>query len=446
MIKNREQHLIRKIRSLCAQLESEIDAKENGQANQQDTMGTINYKELLEMSADYYWTFDPNANMIQFLYIKGRTSQDMPVSVSYTTILKAIPTDQQKVISDAFLHLLQGESKEEVFQFQRVHGDLTYEMEASCRAFMDGQIKKVMGICKLYNKYSRSQRQTVQEEEKFNVLMSLSNMFIWEYDVKEDTFLANASLFHKLKIDEGTYSFEEAVDLLGMPKLNDLKQHIMDDNLTGHAIVHVKPKGNPMDYIFETNYKPIKDKHGRYQMIIGTMEDITEKEILKTNASKDPLTNSYNRRTADMTLHSSFEKFMNGEDFYTLIFFDIDNFKSINDSYGHDMGDYVLRHVCEVITKEIRNSDMLCRWGGDEFLLICTGISKENIYAYIDRLRKLIDNTEFAFNKEKVHVTVSMGAAYYYHSDVTFDQAMKRADRSVYKSKLAGRNKVCILK
>ena len=260
MIENREQHLIRKIRSLCAQLESEIDAKENGQANQQDTMGTINYKELLEMSADYYWTFDPNANMIQFLYIKGRTSQDMPVSVSYTTILKAIPTDQQKVISDAFLHLLQGESKEEVFQFQRVHGDLTYEMEASCRAFMDGQIKKVMGICKLYNKYSRSQRQTVQEEEKFNVLMSLSNMFIWEYDVKEDTFLANASLFHKLKIDEGTYSFEEAVDLLGMPKLNDLKQHIMDDNLTGHAIVHVKPKGNPMDYIFETNYKPIKDK------------------------------------------------------------------------------------------------------------------------------------------------------------------------------------------
>ena len=104
MIENREQHLIRKIRSLCAQLESEIDAKENGQANQQDTMGTINYKELLEMSADYYWTFDPNANMIQFLYIKGRTSQDMPVSVSYTTILKAIPTDQQKVISDAFLH------------------------------------------------------------------------------------------------------------------------------------------------------------------------------------------------------------------------------------------------------------------------------------------------------------------------------------------------------
>ena len=98
------------------------------------------------------------------------------------------------------------------------------------------------------------------------------------------------------------------------------------------------------------------------------------------------------------------------------------------------------------IEKEIRSSDMLFRWGGDEFLLICSGISKENIYAYIERLRRLIESSDFVFDGNRVQVTLSIGAAYYYKSDHDCQDALKRADRSVYKAKLAGRNKVCILK
>lgn len=446
MIDTREKLLIDKIRSLCSQLEEEANARDKVEAPIDGTAESLKLKALAEMSCDYYWVFDSNTSMIEFFYIRGKANEEMPICKSYTSVIKSVPAEQQKLISDAFIRLFHGENKEEIIHVDSMSKQTAYQLELICRTFTDVTMVKILGVTRIRHRISQQELNCVQEEEKFNVLMSLSNMFIWEYDVREDTFLANASLFHKLKLEERKYDFQEAVEVLGMPKLHEVKKRLINGELSGHGIIHIKPKNNPMDYIFETNYKPIKDKYGKCQMLIGTMEDITEKEILKTNASKDPLTNSYNRRTADMTLHSSFEKFKNGEDFYTLIFFDIDNFKRINDSFGHDMGDYVLRHVCEVISKEIRSSDMLCRWGGDEFLLICTGISKENIYAYIDRLRKLIEYTEFSFNMEKVNVTVSMGAAYYYHSDTTFEQAMKRADRSVYKSKLAGRNKVCILK
>lgn len=119
--------------------------------------------------------------------------------------------------------------------------------------------------------------------------------------------------------------------------------------------------------------------------------------------------------------------------------------KGGHDKFGHDMGDFVLKAVCDTITKEIRNSDMLFRWGGDELLLICSGISKENIYANIDRIRTIIENEKFEYNGEKIHLTVSIGAAYFYKNDIDEKQAVKHAERSLYKAKLAGRNKVCIL-
>lgn len=446
MIDTREKLLIDKIRSLCSQLEEEANRRECLGNDEKTNEELDKLQALIEMSCDNYWVYDVNTNMVEFQYVKGLDSSRLPVHKSYTAILQSIPVEHQKSVSNAFMQMMHGECDEKMVEFQTHIQGSVYVVRAICKVMETVPNMKILGVTHICHKVSAKEIQTVQEEEKFNVLMSLSNMLIWEYDVKEDTFFANESLFTKLKLEERVYQFDEVVDILDMKDLHEFKQHVINNQLNGYGVVHIKPKNHPMDFIFETNFKPIIDKYGRCQMVIGTMEDITEKEILKTNASKDPLTNSYNRRTADMTLNSSFEKFKNGEDFFTLIFFDIDNFKRINDSYGHDMGDYVLRHVCEIIGKEIRSSDMLCRWGGDEFLLVCTGIQKENIYAYIDRLRKLIEATEFAFNKEKVHVTVSMGAAYYYHSDSSFEQAMKRADRSVYKSKLAGRNKVCILK
>lgn len=442
MIETKEKLLIEKIRLLCTQLEQEIGEQHQPQEdNLIQVDGTL--RLLLEMSCDYCWTFDPNTSLMIFHHMKGKVADELPFHKSYSAIMKGVGAEDQKIIFDAFFRILHFQSEREEILFRREGETNVYEYQIVCSPLIEHGVVKILGITRVLGVEKKA---LIQEEEKFNVLMSLSNMYIWEYDVEKDTFYANSSLFRALQLEERVYRSDELRELLDAPSIFNLKKQLLKDTLNEHAIISIGLKGKDNHMIFESNFRAIKGKHGGYQMILGTLLDVTEREILKTTASKDVVTNCFNRRIAEMTLKSSFEKFLNGGDFYTLIFIDLDTFRHINDTYGHDMGDYVLRHVCEQIDKEIRSSDMLCRWGGDEFLLICSGISKENIYAYIDRIRKLIERTDFVFNGEHVQTTISMGAAYYYKSDTSYEQAMKRADRSVYKSKLAGRNKVCILK
>lgn len=443
MIDAKEKLLIEKIRLLCTQLEEEIDTKSSKQATEVISSKEKTLRMLIEMSCDYCWTFDPNTSQMMFHHIRGKQPEQLPIHRSYSTLVQGIDAEDQKLVYDAFYKILNFQNEREEVTFRRESASKIYEYLIVCCPLIEDGVLKVLGITRIL---AIEKKASIQEEEKFNALMSLSNMYIWEYDVMLGSFYANPSLFQKLKLEDRMYTYEELDEILDIPLLYKLREQVKKDQITEHTIISIGIKDHDLNYIFESNFRAIKNKNGRCQMILGTLLDITEREILKTNASKDPLTSCFNRRIADMTLQTSFEKFREGEEFYTLIFIDVDNFKHINDTYGHDMGDYVLKHICEQINKEIRSNDVLCRWGGDEFLLICSGISKENIYAYIDRMRKLIERTDFVFNGDHVQTTISMGAAYYYRTDTSFEQAMKRADRSVYKSKLAGRNKVCILK
>ncbi len=94
--------------------------------------------------------------------------------------------------------------------------------------------------------------------------------------------------------------------------------------LSEHAVIHLKNIQTNLDLIFETNFKGLPDKNGDIKVVLGTMNDITEKELLKTSASRDPLIGCFNQRSGDMTVVFTFQKFQNQEDFYTIIFFDVD--------------------------------------------------------------------------------------------------------------------------
>ena len=118
--------------------------------------------------------------------------------------------------------------------------------------------------------------------------------------------------------------------------------------------------------------------------------------------------------------------------------FDIDRFKTINDLFGHQIGDTVLKKISEVVLKNIRKTDIFSRWGGDEFFIILPGIDSQNALNGIDKIRVLISEHEFF---ESLHVTCSFGVAQYIF-DETVDSLFKRADQALYTSKSAGRNAV----
>lgn len=124
---------------------------------------------------------------------------------------------------------------------------------------------------------------------------------------------------------------------------------------------------------------------------------------------------------------------------------DLDSFKNINDSYGHDAGDTVLKRFAEILKSNTRASDICGRMGGDEFLLVITHVEREHIQSTIERLREELASHEFAFGKEKASIRASFGIAGFHRNGApSFGALVQQADKALYTAKRAGGNQVKI--
>jgi two-component system, cell cycle response regulator len=125
-----------------------------------------------------------------------------------------------------------------------------------------------------------------------------------------------------------------------------------------------------------------------------------------------------------------------------ILIFDIDLFKSVNDRFGHDAGDAVIRHVADVCRNEVGRSDILARIGGEEFALLLPATTAEQAVARADAMRQRLEATPFEVDGAKVRVTVSIGVAEAAPSTDSIGDLMKRADQALYQAKRDGRNRV----
>ncbi len=167
-------------------------------------------------------------------------------------------------------------------------------------------------------------------------------------------------------------------------------------------------------------------------------------EKLKSIAMYDQLTNLANRRYLQSYLESKLIEFKNLNVNFGIAFIDIDDFKKVNDVYGHDIGDEVLKVISKTLQSSVRKNDLVGRWGGEEFIAIFSGISQENLKIITEKLRMLVENSTLRNTILKTNVTISIGATLFREED-TIDSFINRADQLMYQSKLAGKNKVTIL-
>lgn len=159
-------------------------------------------------------------------------------------------------------------------------------------------------------------------------------------------------------------------------------------------------------------------------------------------ANTDALTNIYNRRVLfdkGEILFQSYQKY--GKPF-TVMILDIDHFKQVNDIYGHMAGDKVLKEMSDLISKNIRKDDILCRYGGEEFAILFKNLNKDNMLN-LDEIRKRINKKEFIVdNGEKVQITISAGVVSCNKKNKSFGEMVLDADKLLYSAKLSGRNKI----
>jgi len=157
-------------------------------------------------------------------------------------------------------------------------------------------------------------------------------------------------------------------------------------------------------------------------------------------ARTDPLTGLSNRLETDEILHREFARFERYQTVFSIIMMDIDHFKQINDEYGHEIGDKVLKHISGILSKHTRESDLAGRWGGEEFLVICPYSQGEGAQKLAQSLRAEIEQTPMTGISPQ---TASFGVATIREAE-TIKDLMRRADTALYDAKAAGRNRVSI--
>lgn len=170
--------------------------------------------------------------------------------------------------------------------------------------------------------------------------------------------------------------------------------------------------------------------------------DLTEtKKQLEISSRTDPLTNLLNRRGMEEHLSAENKRMMRKGKPFSMILCDIDFFKKVNDDYGHDAGDYILTQVASNIEKASREQDVVCRWGGEEFLLMLPETETSGAAILAEKLRKETEKNVQIFKGQKIMVTLSMGVACMENGQQV-DECIKQADLKLYSAKNEGRNKV----
>lgn len=193
----------------------------------------------------------------------------------------------------------------------------------------------------------------------------------------------------------------------------------------------------------------------KIENLLKENEELKEKiRHIENLLTLDPLTEVYNRRYIEEELKTLFEEVeaikqnkerrTGKEDQLSIIFLDIDDFKKVNDTYGHEAGDIVLKEISGLIKKNIRSSDKVARYGGEEFIMVLLKASKEDAYQKAEQVRKLISQTKIKINtKDFLSVTVTLGVASL-SNEKSIKELINKADKVLYEGKKTGKNKTTI--
>lgn len=165
---------------------------------------------------------------------------------------------------------------------------------------------------------------------------------------------------------------------------------------------------------------------------------------IKEQAIRDPLTGLYNRRYLAETLPREIARAQREMTPLSLVIIDLDHFKDVNDTYGHAAGDMVLQNIATCLVGSIRQNDFVCRYGGEEFIIVMSGISMDKAYARMEACRKEIQNMMTTYNNHTISITISAGISMFNSHGKLEDELLKAADDALYKSKTNGRNQITL--
>jgi diguanylate cyclase (GGDEF)-like protein len=178
--------------------------------------------------------------------------------------------------------------------------------------------------------------------------------------------------------------------------------------------------------------------------------------LLRKITFKDPLTGLYNRRgflnevNRLVKMIDGIQQRMptNSSNLFEnlgLIFVDLDDFKKINDNFGHKVGDMVLKKIAETLEKSLRKFDIVGRWGGDEFVILTLGVGRPIVLSIAQRLKNKVESLVFKEKKKNLNLTASFGATVFSSKDFKIEDYINKTDKAMYRAKKQGKNEIVVV-
>ncbi len=224
-----------------------------------------------------------------------------------------------------------------------------------------------------------------------------------------------------------------------------IKQALISVNPIKISIQNYTKDNRP--YWAELSIIPLYDKSGDVEHFAAIQREITaqkayEAELLEIS-HKDPLTGAYNRRYSDSVMSQWF-KVPDGKSRKSILMMDIDNFKKVNDLYGHQAGDKYLAETVALIENFLRSSDAICRTGGEEFLVLLPDTDLSDAEHIASRVRKAIEDMVIKNDEHLIQTTISVGLTMIREGDTEIKEVLDRADSALYRAKHSGKNRIVL--
>lgn len=287
-------------------------------------------------------------------------------------------------------------------------------------------------------------------QKDLNKAQAMAHIGSWKFNIAQKKLTWSDEIY---RIFEVELNKEVTFELLKNRIHPDDRQKVIDvynssiENKIPYTVIHrIIAKDGRIKYIEEKGESKF-DAEGNAIISFGTAQDITEMFELKIKLEKqavyDALTGLHNRGHFDEKLQDEFNHALRYGTHISLLMLDIDFFKNINDTYGHQAGDKVLKSVARIILDSVRSVDYAARYGGEEFTVILPETEQASAIALAERIRLAIEQKEFRISENvTIHLTISIGVGNNSERIISPELVIQSADGALYNAKKNGRNQV----
>jgi diguanylate cyclase (GGDEF)-like protein/PAS domain S-box-containing protein len=424
------------------QIELEMQNEELRKAQSELEKSRAKYSDLYDFAPVGYFTFDKQGLILEVNLTAAR-ELGMERSLFINKPFRAyIVTDDRKLFDEHLQKVFKSADRQTCeIRLKRKNGSEFYaQLESIATHDMQG------------NTLSRTSAIDITERKQIEEkLKTASNEWRATFDASSDPIMLIDSEMKIIKANLATtkYLLKPFNEILGktyfelfqgtdrppaecpLEKMKKTKKHQEAELYLSERYMWVR-----------VSFDPIFDDKGNLIMFVHIISDITEskhaEEKLRKLATTDKLTKAYNRIKFEEIIEREIERVKRYNQPLSMIMFDIDHFKKINDTYGHSAGDYVLKTIADIVRETIRKIDYLIRWGGEEFVIISSETNLEKAYVLAERIRGITESYKFDTIGK---VTASFGVTEFKEGD-TKDSLIRRMDNAMYSAKKKGRNRV----